>query len=51
MAVRPRARLQRFAKWFNKTHDEILAMRRADLKGEDSFQRKRFERELERFYA
>ena len=43
--------LQRFAAWFGKTSDEILAMRKADLKNEDSFQRKRFEREMEKFHA
>lgn len=43
--------LQRFAAWFKKSPDEILAMRKADLKNEDSFQRKKFERELEKFHA
>jgi integrase len=43
--------LQRFAAWFKHSPDEILAMRKADLKNEDSFQRKRFERELEKFHA
>lgn len=43
--------LQRFAAWFKQTPDEILAMRKADLKIEDSFQRKRLERELEKFHA
>jgi integrase len=43
--------LQRFAAWFKHTPDEILTMRKADLKNEDSFQRKRFERELEQFHA
>lgn len=43
--------LQRFSKWFGKSADEILELRKADLKLEDSFQRKRFERELEKFHA
>jgi len=43
--------LQRFAAWFKKTPDEILQMRKEDLKSEDTFQRKRFERELEKFHA
>jgi site-specific recombinase XerD len=43
--------LQRFAAWFKHSPDEILTMRKADLKIEDSFQRKRFERELEKFHA
>lgn len=43
--------LQRFATWFQKTPDEILAMRKADMKSEDTFARKRFERELEKFHA
>jgi integrase len=43
--------LQRFAAWFKHSPDEILTMRKADLKNEDSFQRKQFERELEKFHA
>jgi integrase len=43
--------LQRFSQWFGKSPDEILRMRREDLKSEDTFQRKRFERELEKFHA
>ena len=43
--------LQRFANWFGKTPDEILQMRRQDLKSEDTFTRKRFEREVEKFHA
>jgi len=43
--------LQRFAAWFKHSPDEILAMRKADLKNEDNFTRKRFERELEKFHA
>jgi site-specific recombinase XerD len=43
--------LQRFTAWFGKSADEILEMRKADLKSEDTFARKRFERELERFHA
>jgi hypothetical protein len=43
--------LTRFAAWFKHTPDEILQMRKADLKNEDSFQRKRFEREMEKFHA
>jgi integrase len=43
--------LQRFSAWFGKTADEILEMRKADLKSEDTFARKRFERELEKFHA
>lgn len=43
--------LQKFTAWFSKSADEILEMRRQDLKSEDSFQRKRFERELERFHT
>jgi integrase len=43
--------LTRFAAWFGKSADEILELRKADLKLEDSFQRKRFERELEKFHA
>lgn len=43
--------LQRFSAWFGKTADEILEMRKEDLESKDSFQRKRFERELERFHA
>jgi len=46
-----RGGLQRFSAWFGKTSDEILAMRKQDLKEEDSFKRKRFERELEKFHA
>jgi integrase len=46
-----RAGLQRFAVWFGKNPDEILALRKQDLKSEDTFQRKRFERELEKFHA
>jgi integrase len=43
--------LQRFSAWFGKTADEILEMRKADLKSEDTFKRKRFDRELEKFHA
>ena len=43
--------LQRFSAWFGKTADEILEMRKADLKSDDTFKRKRFDRELERFHA
>jgi integrase len=43
--------LQRFSAWFGKTPNEILQMRKEDLKSEDRFQRKRFERELEKFHA
>ncbi len=43
--------LRKFSAWFGKSADEILEMRRQDLKSEDSFQRKRFERELEKFHA
>lgn len=43
--------LQRFSQWFNKTSDEILQMRREDLKSEETFKRKRFEREIEKFHA
>jgi len=43
--------LRKFAEWFKHTPDEILEMRKADLKSEDTFTRKRFERDLERFHA
>lgn len=43
--------LTKFAKFFGKTADEILEMRKADLKLEDTFQRKRFNRELEKFHG
>jgi len=43
--------LTRFAAWFGKSADEILELRKADLKSEDTFKRKRFERELEKFHA
>jgi integrase len=43
--------LQRFSAWFGKTADEILEMRKADLKSDDTFKKKRFERELEKFHA
>lgn len=43
--------LQRFSAWFKHNPDEILQMRKEDLKSEDSFTRKRFERELEKFHA
>jgi len=43
--------LQKFSAWFGKTPDQILKMRQEDLKSEDRFQRKRFERELEKFHA
>jgi integrase len=43
--------LSKFAAWYGKSADEILAMRKDDLKLEDTFQRKRFERELEKFHA
>jgi len=43
--------LQRFSEWFGKNADEILQMRREDLKTEETFQRKRFEREIEKFHA
>jgi integrase len=43
--------LQRFSQWFGKSPDEILQMRREDLKTEDTFRRKRFEREIEKFHA
>ena len=43
--------LQRFTAWFGKSADEILEMRKADLKSDDTFKKKRFERELERFHA
>jgi integrase len=43
--------LQRFSQWFGKTPDEILQMRREDLKSEETFKRKRFEREIEKFHA
>jgi len=43
--------LQRFSAWFGKSADEILEMRKADLKSDDTFKRKRFERELEKFHA
>jgi integrase len=43
--------LQRFSAWFGKSADEILEIRKADLKSDDTFARKRFERELEKFHA
>jgi len=43
--------LQRFSAWFGKTADEILEMRKADLKSDDTFKKKRFDRELEKFHA
>jgi len=43
--------LQRFSQWFGKTADEILAMRKEDLKSPEQFQRRRFERELEKFHT
>jgi len=43
--------LQRFSAWFGKNPDDILQMRREDLKTTEIFQRKRFERELEKFHA
>jgi integrase len=43
--------LQRFSQWFKKTPDEILQMRREDLKSQVTFDRKRFEREIEKFHA
>ena len=43
--------LQRFTAWFGKSADEILELRKLDLKSDDTFARKRFERELERFHA
>jgi integrase len=43
--------LQKFSEWFGKSADEILQMRREDLKSEETFRRKRFEREIEKFHA
>jgi integrase len=43
--------LQRFSAWFGHNPDEILQMRKDDLKSAETFQRKRFERELEKFHA
>jgi integrase len=42
--------LRKFAAWFKHSPDEILEMRKADLKSEDAHERKRFDRELEHFY-
>jgi integrase len=42
--------LRKFAEWFKHSPDEILKMRREDLKLEDAHERKRFDRELEHFY-
>jgi site-specific recombinase XerD len=42
--------LRKFAAWFKHSPDEILKMRREDLKLEDAHERKRFDRELEHFY-
>lgn len=43
--------LQRFSQWFKRTPDEILQTRREDLKSEETFKRKQFEREIEKFHA
>jgi len=42
--------LRKFAAWFKHSPDEILEMRKADLKSDDAHERKRFDRELEHFY-
>jgi integrase len=43
--------LQRFSAWYGKSPDEILQMRREDLKSEETFKRKQFEREIEKFHS
>jgi len=43
--------IEKFAKWYNKTPDEILDERRQDWTSGDLHQKKRFKREIEKFHA
>jgi len=42
--------INKFAEWFNKTPNEVLALRVQDWKSDDLHQKRRFNRELERFH-